>query len=116
LLLVSYSEEQLFEEQYIAGTVILFVSINISEGTSNSLLTKLLPKNLARGFFNAGFLCSLFALGGKLLGNILMTIAALHGVECIMNRVFITGSVVMVATLLINSIYYRKLIHKFHKY
>ena len=40
----------------------LFVGINITNGMSNSLLTKLIPHDMARGLINAGFLASQAAI------------------------------------------------------
>jgi hypothetical protein len=106
----------MYAGQYVVFTVLLFVATNVSDGTSNSLLTKLLPSQLARGFFNAGFLSSLATTGGKLVANISYFLAAITGTGHLHNNIFAAGSILAIFTLVLNWIYYKKLVHKFHIY
>ena len=98
------------------GTIMLFVGINITNGISASLLTKLIPKEMARSLINAGFLATLAAIIGKMLGNVIMSIVGSAGSEVLHGRLFIGFSVMSGVTLLVNLTMYKRMIHKFHYY
>jgi hypothetical protein len=92
------------ESQYIIANILVFISTNVTDGTSNSLLSKVLPLSLASGIFNAGFNSTFVGTVGRVAGNALVSLAGADGIQYIENNLFIPltfASILSVATLLL---------------
>ena len=52
--------------QYLAGLVTLFLGCQVMEGVSTAILSKRMPKHMAKGIFNSGFISTQAGTLGKL--------------------------------------------------
>lgn len=59
---VNQASDALRPPRYITGAVMLFVGSQMLESINMSLLSKLMPKILAQGFMNSGFLLTEFGM------------------------------------------------------
>jgi hypothetical protein len=74
--------------QYIASSVVLFISTNAIEGPNMSLLSKTIPKSWSKGVFNVGLLSTEAGTLGRAVGDVLLTSFGKGGLEHVLNRTF----------------------------
>ena len=84
----------------------MFFSTNITDGTSNGLLSKIMPLHIQAGLFNAGFASVLFGTLGRVIGNVAVSLAEADGLEYTENNAFIPLTVVSVITVTIGAVFY----------
>lgn len=75
--------------QYVLGSVIIFISTNMLEGVNMSLLSKTIPRSLARGTFNSGLLATEAGTLGRAMGDIMITVVGLFGLQYLLDYTFI---------------------------
>ena len=61
--------------QFCTGAVLTFTSVAVMEGVGTSLMSKLIPPSLARGSFNSGLLATQVGTLGRVLADLLITLA-----------------------------------------
>jgi len=85
-----YSEDgdEYSEIQFILFGLIIFVSCNALEGPVMGLLSKTIPKSLARGIFNAGLLATEAGTLGRVVGDFWLSSATFMGLSQMLNRTF----------------------------
>lgn len=71
---------ELSEPQYIIANFLMFFGTNVTDGTSNGLLSKLMPLHLQASLFNAGFSAVLMGTLGKVFGNAAVSLASYNGI------------------------------------
>jgi hypothetical protein len=74
--------------QYIASSVVLFISTNAIEGPNMSLLSKTIPKSWSKGVFNVGLLSTEAGTLGRAVGDVMLTTFGKGGLEHVLNRMF----------------------------
>ena len=67
---------RLFFLQYVLGASSLFALLNALEGVIMSLLSKLVPAELAKGTFNSGLLATEAGTLGRVIGDCMLTFLA----------------------------------------
>uniref|UniRef100_K3X6Z1 SPX domain-containing protein n=1 Tax=Globisporangium ultimum (strain ATCC 200006 / CBS 805.95 / DAOM BR144) TaxID=431595 RepID=K3X6Z1_GLOUD len=89
--------------QFIAGGVIIFISTNVLEGVNMSLLSKTIPKAFAKGTFNSGLLATEAGTLGRAIGDVMITLVGLPGIQYVLNWTFVplllTSAVTTIYTL-----------------
>eukprot|EP00584_Thalassiosira_punctigera_P006648 CAMPEP_0172540916 /NCGR_PEP_ID=MMETSP1067-20121228/11820_1 /TAXON_ID=265564 ORGANISM="Thalassiosira punctigera, Strain Tpunct2005C2" /NCGR_SAMPLE_ID=MMETSP1067 /ASSEMBLY_ACC=CAM_ASM_000444 /LENGTH=900 /DNA_ID=CAMNT_0013326849 /DNA_START=131 /DNA_END=2833 /DNA_ORIENTATION=+ len=85
-----YSEdgEGYSEVRFIFFGLVAFVSSNALEGPTMGLLSKTIPKSLARGVLNAGLLATEAGTLGRVIGDFWLSSAAFMGLNEMLNRTF----------------------------
>jgi MFS family permease len=63
------------EIQYILGTIIMYLGMNMDDGVSASLISKVLPPYLATGIFNAGLIVTFAGSLGRGIGGFSIAVA-----------------------------------------
>jgi MFS family permease len=101
--------EKMPEFQYILANIIIFLATNVTDGTSNSLLSKVLPLSLASGIFNAGFNSTLMGTLGRVVGNALVSFAGSDGIDHIENNLFVPLTGLSGLTLIVLIVWFRRL-------
>ncbi|TMW66755.1 hypothetical protein Poli38472_014067 [Pythium oligandrum] len=86
--------------QFIVGGIIIFISTNVLEGVNMSLLSKTIPKAFARGTFNSGLLATEAGTFGRALGDVLITLVGLPGIQYVLNWTFAPMLVISALTIL----------------
>jgi dipeptide/tripeptide permease len=81
----------------------------MSDGVSNSLLSKKLPQSLALGFWNAGFLATVAGTSGRMVGSIGVTVAGFGDQSLISLKLFAFCSVVSILTVILLVIMWKQL-------
>lgn len=76
------------ETQFICFGLVAFVACNSLEGPTMGLLSKTIPKSLARGIFNAGLLATEAGTLGRVIGDFWLSSAAFMGLDQMLNRTF----------------------------
>jgi MFS family permease len=74
--------------QYVAGSVILFLSSNALEGPNMSLLSKTIPSSWSKGFFNVGLLATEAGTLGRAVGDVFLAYCGANGAESMLNTTF----------------------------
>lgn len=74
LLLIDFGVES--EIQYIAGTVLMFIGMNMDDGVTASLLSKVLPSHIAEGIFNAGLIVTFAGSSARGFGGFSIAISS----------------------------------------
>lgn len=74
LLLVDFGVES--EIQYVAGTVLMFIGMNMDDGVTASLLSKVLPPHIAEGIFNAGLIVTFAGSSARGLGGFSIAVSS----------------------------------------
>jgi len=96
--------------QYLAGSVILFLSTNMLEGPNMSLLSKTIPRSWSRGFFNVGLLATEAGTLGRAVGDYFLTACGYDGVEYMINKTFGSMGAISFVTTLISFYFYNQLL------
>jgi MFS family permease len=109
-LQISYGPDVVPEGQYIVANILIFLSTNVTDGTSNSLLSKMIPYYLTTGIFNAGFTATMFGTVGRFIGNIAVSLAGMRGVRTLENYLFIPLTFVSLVTVVFVLVFYRCLL------
>jgi MFS family permease len=73
VMLVCYDE--MYEAQYIVGTFILYLGVNLDDGIAGSLLSLIFPSSETFEYINPGFLITVFGSLARGLGAISITVA-----------------------------------------
>ena len=74
LLLIDFGIES--EVQYIIGTVLMFIGMNMDDGVTASLLSKVLPPHIAEGIFNAGLIVTFAGSSARGLGGLSIAVSS----------------------------------------
>mmetsp|Transcript_209 Transcript_209/g.290 ORF Transcript_209/g.290 Transcript_209/m.290 type:complete len:806 (+) Transcript_209:206-2623(+) len=94
------------EFQYVFFGICIFISTNVLEGASMSLLSKTIPASYAKGTFNSGFLATEYGTLGRAVADIYISYIGVYGIESLLNNVFITlGGVTFVTTIIVGFTY-----------
>lgn len=91
LLLISFPYFELSFERYFIFNALLYVVVNVVESFTSALLAKIYPSNLSKiGMCNAGFTIIFSTSGGKLLGDLIVTIFCILGsIDNLCNNIFV---------------------------
>lgn len=76
------------EASFICFSLIIFVSCNALEGPTMGLLSKVIPKSLRAGIFNAGWLATEAGTIGRVVGDFWLSGAAHKGNENLIDALF----------------------------
>lgn len=87
----------------------MFCSTNITDGTGNGLLSKVMPYYLAIGVFNAGFSSTVLGTIGRVLGNTFISLANSKSLEILENNIFIPLSIISLVSVIFVLVFYRSL-------
>lgn len=87
--------------QYVVFGICLFLSTNILEGVNMSLLSKTVPRSLARGTFNSGLLATEAGTLGRAVGDIFISIVGLISLDYMLNYTFLPVGIFVFVTILI---------------
>ena len=74
--------------QYILGSTLLFTTLCAQEGVIMSLLSKVIPTEMARGTFNSGFLTTEVGTLGRVVSDVGITVAMSHPEVPAVNALF----------------------------
>ena len=85
--------------QYIIFGVCIFISSNALEGPNMSLLSKTIPRDMAKGLFNVGLLATEAGTLGRAVGDVLITWCGLDSISYLLNKMFISMGIVVGVTL-----------------
>jgi len=85
-----YSEDgsEYSEARFILFGIVMYVSCNALEGPVMGLLSKTIPKSLARGVLNAGLLSTQAGTLGRVVGDLWLSGATYLGLNEMLNRLF----------------------------
>jgi len=89
--------------QYLIGGFTLFISAQVLEGVNMGLLSKVMPKVMSKGLFNSGFLSTEAGTFGRVVGNVMISIAGAVAGEASVNNLVAIPSVVLVGFSLVCS-------------
>ena len=92
--------------QYLAGILVVFLGSQIMEGVSTSILSKCMPKTLAIGICNSGFISTQAGTSGRAVGNFSITLAGMNGEIGIENLVFVPLAVTTLVALILTVVFY----------
>ncbi|CAI5522435.1 unnamed protein product [Closterium sp. Naga37s-1] len=87
-------------QQYIVAAVIIFVSCNVLEGVSLSLMSRIMSPRLARGTFNCGLLSTEAGTFARVVGDGLITLVGYYGTHLVLNLTMIPVLVSVLVSLL----------------
>lgn len=104
LLLIDFGSMPLL--QYVIGSLVLYYATNIADPVSTSLTSKVLPKKIARGLFNAGMLATLAGSLGRATGGVAVAVAGYWGNEGLENNLFIPLTVMCVISAVLMKLVY----------
>ena len=96
--------------QYILGSLIIFISTNILEGVNMSLLSKTIPRSLAKGTFNSGLLATEAGTLGRAVGDAVVTIVGLYGLDFVLDYTFVPMGIITLIFTGITARYYPYLV------
>jgi MFS family permease len=108
-LLIDFGLGSFFESQYTLGTVLMFIGMNMDDGVTASLLSKVLPTYMARGIFNAGLIVTFAGSSARGVGGFLIAFAGWINSSSIENLLFIPLSCFSLLALIVFSLFYRRL-------
>ncbi len=74
--------------QYVLGSTLLFTTLCAQEGVIMSLLSKVIPAEMARGTFNSGFLTTEVGTLGRVVSDLGITVAMSHPEVPAVNALF----------------------------
>lgn len=105
-LLIDFDE--LNEIQYILGTFLMYMGMNIDDAVTASLLSKVIPPHLGLGIFNAGFIVVFVGSLARGIGGLTIALAGWYedDVEDMENVLFIPLTLLSVLTLVIFWVFY----------
>ena len=108
-LLIGYGDLPVW--QYVLGSIVVHLATNLADGVSTSLTSKVLPPEMAKGFFNAGLLATLAGSLGRAFGGIVISISGHFGTNQTMeNYLFVPMTVLTLVSLLFVLITYKVLV------
>lgn len=128
ILIVPLNESTYSISQYVFGSVLVFVTSNTIEGTNErlhgvytmtqgtdqnglcallrllpgvamSLLSKIMPKRLAKGTFNSGFLTTEAGMTGRAVGDVAVTAGGMEGVNFILSNTYLPMTAISLLTI-----------------
>jgi len=99
-----------FENQYLAGTLMIVVFSNMVEGPNMSLLSKTIPKSWRKGFLNVGLLATEAATLGRTGGDVFLVLCGSGDIENQLNYTFGSMIVLTLFTLWLSWRYYDSLV------
>lgn len=76
------------ETSFICFSLIIFISCNALEGPTMGLLSKVIPKSLRAGIFNAGWLATEAGTMGRVVGDFWLSGAAHKGIDIVIDALF----------------------------
>lgn len=104
--IISYSNHAYSIVQYIIAAIFIFLSTNILEGVNMSLLSKTIPRSLARGTFNSGLLATEAGTLGRAVGDNLVTMVGLESLDMILNYTFVPlGIITLLMLFMVQRLY-----------
>mmetsp|Transcript_12492 Transcript_12492/g.18201 ORF Transcript_12492/g.18201 Transcript_12492/m.18201 type:complete len:440 (+) Transcript_12492:38-1357(+) len=108
-LLIGYGDLPVW--QYVVGSVVVHLAINLSDGVSTSLTSKVLPPEIGRGFFNPGLLSTFAGSSGRAFGSSLIFVCGYLGTNQTMeNSLFVPIGLLSVVSLLVFMASYKNLV------
>jgi MFS family permease len=109
LLLINFTH--FTEMQYIIGTILMFIGMNMDDGVTASLLSKVIPPHISEGIFNAGLIVTFAGSFARGVGGFGIAIAGWIDKDPnpMENILFIPLTIISLASLLIFMKYYNRL-------
>lgn len=109
LLLINFTH--FTEMQYIVGTILMFIGMNMDDGVTASLLSKVIPPHISEGIFNAGLIVTFAGSFARGVGGFGIAIAGWidQDPSLMENILFIPLTIVSFASLLVFMKYYNRL-------
>ncbi|OMJ78766.1 hypothetical protein SteCoe_21339 [Stentor coeruleus] len=100
--------DELNEIQYILGTFLMYMGMNIDDAVTASLLSKVIPPHLSLGIFNAGFIVVFVGSLARGIGGLTIALAGWYedDAEDMENVLFIPLTLLSVITLAIFWVFY----------
>jgi len=98
----NYNENNWFAvgpKRYILGSVIAFSGVEACESFVASLLSKVVPSELATGTFNAGLLATLVGTGGRATGDVVITVLGLVSLRHILNLLMVPSCALVLLSI-----------------
>lgn len=100
VLMLNLSGRGYSSVQYMTSALVVFISTNVLEGVNMSLLSKTMPKALARGTFNSGLLATEAGTLGRAVGDQMVTaVGYFLGMDYVLNGCFIPLAVIVFAAM-----------------
>jgi len=87
--------------RYIIGSLVTFSSIEANESYVASMMSKLLPSQLAVGTFNSGLLIILVAMSARATADIFITILGSISIRYLLNMLIIPSTCLVATSLLL---------------
>ena len=109
LLLVDFGIGGGFEVQYVAGTVIMFIGMNMDDGVTASLLSKILPVKMAQGILNAGLIVTFAGSSARGVGGFLIAVVGWVQKGMMENLLFAPLTGVAFVALVVFYLFYSRL-------
>ncbi|CAG9323071.1 unnamed protein product [Blepharisma stoltei] len=100
------------EWQYMIGAFILNLGSNMIDGVSTSLISKVIPKSIAHGIWNAGFLVTIVGQLGRAIGGGFVGVTGLGEDKSNENSMHITLTLLCAMSLASTMVGYKSLHHK----
>mmetsp|Transcript_11358 Transcript_11358/g.18796 ORF Transcript_11358/g.18796 Transcript_11358/m.18796 type:complete len:709 (-) Transcript_11358:295-2421(-) len=97
--IIAYSGDNYTPLQYIVASVCCFLGTNMLEAPNMSLLSKTIPRSMAKGIFNSGLLATEAGTFGRVVGDFVISAAGLVGLERILDLTFTPIAVLVFFTL-----------------
>ncbi|OMJ83096.1 hypothetical protein SteCoe_16079 [Stentor coeruleus] len=109
LLLINFTN--FTEIQYILGTILMFIGMNMDDGVTASLLSKVIPPHISEGIFNAGLIVTFAGSFARGVGGFGIAIAGWidQDPKPMENILFIPLTIISLVSLLIFMKYYNRL-------
>lgn len=103
--------DDISEFQYIFGTILMYIGMNLDDGVATSLLSKVLPPHLTVGIFNPGLIVTFGGSFARGIGG--FTIAVAGWIEDdgddIENIIFLPMALISLIVICIFCIFYKRL-------
>ena len=87
--------------RYIIGSLVTFSSIEANESYVASMMSKLLPSQLAAGTFNSGLLIILVAMSARATADIFITILGSISIRYLLNMLIIPSTCLVATSMLL---------------
>ncbi|OMJ69406.1 hypothetical protein SteCoe_32874 [Stentor coeruleus] len=109
LLLINFSN--LSVAQYVIGTILMFIGMNMEDGATASLLSKVIPPHISEGIFNAGLVVTFAGSFARGVGSFGIAVAGWINEDpsSMENILFIPFTIVSLVSLVIFMRYYKRL-------
>lgn len=109
IVIYQYQDEDYTLWQYLIGSAILFVCASALEAPNMALLSKVIPLSWRKGIVNVGLLATESGTLGRVIGDFLLAGMATNGLENMLNEAFGAFGGIILATLAVCVIFYRRL-------